>query len=558
MNDKKAIAIILLTTAIIMLLMLPLREQVFSDDFAYAQSVRHLLNTGDVKVSEFLAPSSILFIIWGSMFSKILGFSFTSLHFSQIIALPILTVFIYKILREVDLTVKRSLIFTLFFLSIPWIIQFTFTFMTNVFFLTLEVISIFFYFSGLKRGEKRKILLGSIFASLAFLIRQIGMILPFAVILAILTSDRDSSTSVRVRRIIYGVFIPIVVFFWYFWWASQPNNKTITQIQYEGYFRQNIETLFFISPELWKSKLGILQEFIHRSLNYLSQLMGLFFALTVIFVLLRPCQFLRNALRRRKITFLAVTVAIFIYGLDVLLNYKNYTVGFPLILYQYEVLFPIPWENLWKFIVGLSIPIWAILVSKSISNNFLRSRLEYQFLSFSFVGIFVSTLLSPHHWEEYVMPLLPYVLIWYAVITRRIAIPLKLAVFFITILLIDSLQMSKLRYDEGGISWEIALRLKDQGIPIEQINPNRNYFWNSWFKYEQDAADAISRAGGDKRMAKLSFEYRDPTYFIATNRQIKWVKYYLEPYLIEKIKFRSLFVETELKIFKNEQGFLLK
>src|SRR3989344_2915505 len=121
MSDKKNISKIFLVCALIFVAMLPLRNAVYSDDVAFSQSVRHFIQTGDLKVSEYTAASSIVHILWGSLFAIILGFSFSSLNISVIILLPVLLIGFYKILRKQDIPPDKSLIFTLFFLSIPWI-----------------------------------------------------------------------------------------------------------------------------------------------------------------------------------------------------------------------------------------------------------------------------------------------------------------------------------------------------------------------------------------------------------------------------------------------------
>ena len=68
MSSKKSIAIILFITALVLVLMLPIRDQIYRDDFAYAQSVKQFVDTGQIKVTEWAAPTLILQILWGGLF----------------------------------------------------------------------------------------------------------------------------------------------------------------------------------------------------------------------------------------------------------------------------------------------------------------------------------------------------------------------------------------------------------------------------------------------------------------------------------------------------------
>src|SRR3989344_3922462 len=121
MSDRKSLAIILFVVAIILTIMLPIRDQIYRDDFAYAQSVKNLVDAREIKVTEWAAPTLILQILWGGLFSKILGYSLGALHVAVIILLPVILIFIYKILRILHIKLFDALILTIFFLSIPFI-----------------------------------------------------------------------------------------------------------------------------------------------------------------------------------------------------------------------------------------------------------------------------------------------------------------------------------------------------------------------------------------------------------------------------------------------------
>src|SRR3990167_797060 len=126
------------------LLMLPFQEQSYSDDFAYAQSVRHFLESGQLKVSERVAPSAITHILWGSLFAKLSGFSFGSLHVSQVVLLPIFLITNFEIISTFEKSKRKSLIIIFYLFSIPWIISMAYTYLTTITFLTAQCLALLF------------------------------------------------------------------------------------------------------------------------------------------------------------------------------------------------------------------------------------------------------------------------------------------------------------------------------------------------------------------------------------------------------------------------------
>jgi 4-amino-4-deoxy-L-arabinose transferase-like glycosyltransferase len=523
MTDRKAIKVILLVMVTVFLLMFPFRDQGFTDDFAYAQSVRHFLEYRELQVSDWLAPTSIFPILWGSVFSIIFGFSFSVLHLSTVAMLPVLGVFTYFLLKEFRISSGRSLLATLFFLSIPWIFQFSYTFMSDIPFLSLEVLSLLFFCRGLRSGKLSETLLGSIFASLAFLTRQLGIVFPIATAVTWLFSPSSYSFRLKKNQALSALAIPLLTLGWYLWWLSLPGNKTATQIYYQQMFDINLDNV------------GL---YFHRSLNYLSQTIGLFFPLLSL-LFLSNLQTVASLIRKRwrPVLFIAVTI-LSLYAVDVATNYPGYTVGFPLILYEHEELFPIPWDHWWKYFVLLSVPMWATLAWISINKIQTNAYAVLMFLSFC--GVFSLTLVALFDWEEYVIPLLPFTMLWVASTTKRWRTPPVASGLLLVLLLVDTLQMTKLRYDENGVAWAKAVELIEAGAPILEIDPNQNTAWKAWFYYEQLTQNNQPWLPG------LYQKDDARSYVIASKRRQKRLGLEIQGEVIEEIPVDSLFVNSTL------------
>lgn len=71
--------IVLGVFALTILLIDPIREASFEDDWTYAVMVRHLHETGEYQLHQWLAPNLPFQTYWGGLFSYYFGYSFTSL-----------------------------------------------------------------------------------------------------------------------------------------------------------------------------------------------------------------------------------------------------------------------------------------------------------------------------------------------------------------------------------------------------------------------------------------------------------------------------------------------
>lgn len=549
-DDKNIYLLLLAIFFVVLIIMLPFKDQLFSDDFAYAQSARHFLSTGDLKVSERVAPSSITLIVWGAIFVKILGFSLANLHLSIVMLLPFLLFSLYKLFILTGFNKQKSLIFTLFFLSVPLIIYFTYTFLTTIAFLTLEVLALLFYLNGFKKRNLAFLILAGIFSSAAFLSRQLGIIIPFAAALSILL-QKDKSKPGKFPLIAASIIIPVITVVVYLYWLSIPGNKTSPQYFYQKQTLESLSNFLPFSSISFGSRITNLSIYLHRLLEYSSLVMGLFFPITAILIIFNLKRIVNFIKQNYLLVVVVVSISIFAYLVDVILFRKGYTAGFNIDLYQYESLFPIPWAYIWKYEVILSIPFWSVLIAKSFKSPKRLTRQD-KFLLFCFLGLSFLTLITANSWSDYILPLLPIIFIWFFNATRNLVLPKKFTLVLIILLLIDSIQMTKLRYDEGGIIWRKSMELVNAGVSPLQIDANQNFAWLYWFYFEQRVDEAFKIANGDKSKVPNSYSFPNakPKYFIYTKRMIGYSNLDLTKYSFKIIPIRSLFVRSNVYFMK--------
>lgn len=550
MTDKKYLSLLLLIPALVIALMLPLQNSIYSDDVAFSQSVRHFVQTGDLKVSEYTAASSLSHIVWGAMFVKLLGFSFATLNISVIVLLPFLLIGFYLLLRELNNSPIKSFIFSLFFLAIPWITFLTFTFMSDISFLTLEIYGLLSFVKFLNTKQGKYLAISLILSTIAFLMRQLGLALIFGVFAALVCDGKFSMNYYK--KYLPALLVPIIALFLYQFWLSQPGNKTIPQFALETQTADTLKNFLPFTNVTPEERLLNITLMIHRTFNYVNQAMGLLFPLIFV-IFLSNIRSIKNFLFKNYLLILCSTAVVtLLYLLDIVSFRNQYLVGFPLLIYEYESLLPIPWAHIWKYLVLFSIPVWATLIWLSIIH-FKKITVEQIYLLTSFLAILFMTVITFYSWDRYLLPLLPFVFLFLASITRTWKLHVGLSLVVVAILLLDAVQITKLRYDEVGTLYRVGGNLVSQGIEPSTIDLNRDQGWDIWYYYEEGIQQQIKEAGGDKR--KIYFQ-RFPLpkkvikYGVYTDRMIKYQKLNFDENREVIIPFRSLFVSSKL-IFIN-------
>jgi hypothetical protein len=167
------------------LLISPWRNVPIIDDWVYAWSVQHLLKTGELRISDYSSVYPIAQILWGTLFARLTGFSFGILRLSTAVLAVCGCCAIYLTLRELSVTAVASLLAALTVALHPVYFSLAFTFMTDVPFVSLSSIALFFYVSASVRNRPKRLWWGSGVALLAFLVRPLGLVLPLSVVAGI-------------------------------------------------------------------------------------------------------------------------------------------------------------------------------------------------------------------------------------------------------------------------------------------------------------------------------------------------------------------------------------
>lgn len=234
--------------ALTILFVSPLRETAVDDDWAYALTVEHLLQTGSYRSHGWLAPNIPFQAYWGGLFARVLGYSFTSLRISTLaLVFPGLIAF-YFLAREHHLNAMQAGLAMLALCASPLVFRFSFSFNTDVPFLMCFIIALFLYTRAIKLESYPLMFLGSIAAGAAILTRQFGLALP-AGVFSVWALNKER----RGKALLYsiGLILPVLAALW----QLSAGILTPTWVQRhvlhrQGLFFAHIETV--LSNILWR------------------------------------------------------------------------------------------------------------------------------------------------------------------------------------------------------------------------------------------------------------------------------------------------------------------
>jgi hypothetical protein len=178
------------------------------DDWVYTRSVEILVNDGHLKILDLSVVTLVFQVLWGALFA-LADPSLAATRISTIVIVLLSGGAMYGLLRDLGVAPRRAALGTALYLFNPLTYGLAFTFMTDPHFTALLVIAMWFYVRGLHPGRlsARWIALGSAAASLAFLVRQQGILIPLAVGLYLLLAGRwrPNTAGFRLAALVAGV-----------------------------------------------------------------------------------------------------------------------------------------------------------------------------------------------------------------------------------------------------------------------------------------------------------------------------------------------------------------
>lgn len=182
-NDLRNECALLGIWTLLIIVINPIGDFPLNDSWSYAKPVESLLKGEGIQYTGWMSMTLFAQVLWGALWCKIGGFSFTILRFSTLFLSGIGVLFSYKLLRQMMENKKSAFVMTLLVLFNPIYLNLSFSFMTEVPFYTTTIIGIYYYLKFLKKEDHTSLVIGTLFIIISILIRQLSLVVPLALFL---------------------------------------------------------------------------------------------------------------------------------------------------------------------------------------------------------------------------------------------------------------------------------------------------------------------------------------------------------------------------------------
>ncbi|MEO6457250.1 MAG: glycosyltransferase family 39 protein [Chloroflexia bacterium] len=218
-EDARNLVMLVLGVLLVLILVPPVRTFPMTDDWIYSRSVSDLL-TWNYHPPEQAQANLLSHVVWGALFVAVFGQSFTVLSVATLVASIIGLAGFYLLLRHLSVSPNAALLGMATLGFNPLYVYLSYTFMTDVTFLTCWILASLFYVRGFQGSGDRWLWLGSIMTSIAYLARQPGAILIVAALAYLFWSRRwtwRSAIAIAAAPLLVAISFSL-------WERTQPPN----------------------------------------------------------------------------------------------------------------------------------------------------------------------------------------------------------------------------------------------------------------------------------------------------------------------------------------------
>ncbi|MFH2203527.1 MAG: glycosyltransferase family 39 protein [Elusimicrobiota bacterium] len=161
-----------------------------NDDWSYLIPTLRLAEEHILRLTGDSPTTHVLHVLVGALWTKVWGGGIGGLKVLMLLWHFAGSLFLLRLLVEENVPESTALLGTLTYAGNPILLTLSATFMTDIPYLTLSIISLFFYLRALRGENGRWILYGSLAAAGAYLIKQLGLFLPAALTLTLWRGGR--------------------------------------------------------------------------------------------------------------------------------------------------------------------------------------------------------------------------------------------------------------------------------------------------------------------------------------------------------------------------------
>lgn len=474
----------------------PVREFPVEDDWDYSKTVLNVLQTGTFHRLQVTQATVLFPAMWGTLFSKILGYSFATLRLSTLVLAIGSLLFFYASLGELGFDSPRQVSGTLALMVAPAFVYLAFSFMTDIFLLFGILGALYFYVRAWRAHSWQLAFMASLFAGLGFLARQVGAFVPVGFALYILIQCRaELRADLRsgacaslswLRLIVAGTAVPMLVIGLYLAWSRfggganwADGARTLTgtvgfwlQIDTPGVFVRRFaiaaSTIALYTLPLWAGLMGGVPS-LRRGWSLSTRWQQALIAVTA---LLSVIALVRAAARGEWFPYLTDILTRAGFRPYLAFFAESWGVHRPLILSDAGS------ALLTVAAGGLGVLLTALVIGR------LRARFspELGLVYLTTLVLALASLTFFTYFERYLLPLIPGVIVLLLDATRGVRFSLPAAVVGVIAVALISVALMTDYFGWNEARWNAGRALLVAGVPVEKIDGG--YEWNGWQLYD--------------------------------------------------------------------------
>ncbi len=223
-NRNRLIILVLVCYGLTPLLAPLLAPVGVGDDWVYVRSVEILLREGRLHILDLSVVTLLFQVAWGSLFASLFGLSFGVLRLSTFVMVLLGGLATYGLCRELQVARTPSALAAAAYLFNPLSFVLAYTFMSDPHFTALLAIAAYGYVRGLRTdrpaAQSGAVVLGSLAAACAFLVRQQGALIPLAVLIALLAQRRLTWNRESLLLALRVTALPTLAIVGYYLWLG--------------------------------------------------------------------------------------------------------------------------------------------------------------------------------------------------------------------------------------------------------------------------------------------------------------------------------------------------
>jgi hypothetical protein len=151
-----------------------------NDDWSFGRTVKHFVEHHEFAPCSWSAMPLVTNTFWGALFCLPSGFSFDALRISTLVAALLGMVAVYKLVKMSRAPGWLAVMAALVLGFNPIFFPLSYTFMTDVLFITVCVLASIFLLRNLQSGKNSDLFIGTALVVLGILSRQLALAVPLA------------------------------------------------------------------------------------------------------------------------------------------------------------------------------------------------------------------------------------------------------------------------------------------------------------------------------------------------------------------------------------------